>query len=161
MLPTHSLASATRYLLLVLPLLPSPAILAIEAILTTTTFVTGATLTKTTFVTGATLTKTTFVTGDILFTWATLSTRDLLSTGVTLIIAVTTLVTCANRACHIPLVILAIHIHDTFSTFYTFYIFYTFYTFYFKAGPLMPELLGHLLYILHVMCNILHVTCDI
>ena len=72
---------ATYYLLLVLPLLPSPAILAIEAILTTTTFVTGATLTKTTFVTGA-----------ILYTWATLSTSPTdisLSTGVTLIIAVT------------------------------------------------------------------------
>ena len=55
-------------MLLILPILPSPAILAIEAILTTTTFVTGATLTKTTF-----------VIGDILFTWATLSTRDLLT----------------------------------------------------------------------------------
>ena len=66
---------ATYYLLLVLPLLPSPAILAIEAILTTTTFVTGATLTKTTF-----------VTGTILYTWATLSTSPTdisLSTGVT------------------------------------------------------------------------------
>ena len=68
-------------MLLVLPLLPSPSILIIEAILTTTTFVTGATLTKTTFVTGA-----------ILYTWATLSTSPTdisLSTGVTLIIAVT------------------------------------------------------------------------
>ena len=83
----------------------------------------------------------------ILYTWATLSTSPTdisFSTGVTLIIAVTTLVTCTNHACHTPLVILAIHIHDTFSTFYTFYIFYTFYTFYFKAGPLMPELLSHL-----------------
>ena len=125
---TYSL-TCSSYLLLILPLLPSPAIRAIEAILTMTTFVTGATLTKTTFVTGA-----------ILYTWATLSTSPTdisLSTGVTLIIAVTTLVTCANHACHTLLVILAIHIliHDTFSTFYTFY---------FKAGPLMPELLGHL-----------------
>ena len=46
---TYSL-TCSRYLLLILPLLPSPSILAIEAILTTTTFVTGATLTKTTFV---------------------------------------------------------------------------------------------------------------
>ena len=68
-------------MLLILPLLPSPSILIIEAILTTTTFVTGATLTKTTFVTGA-----------ILYTWATLSTSPTdisLSTGVTPIIAVT------------------------------------------------------------------------
>ena len=62
------------------------------------------------------------------------------------ILTKTTFVTSANHACRTPLVILAIHIHihDTFSTFYTFYIFNTFYTFYFKAGPLMPELLGHL-----------------
>ena len=65
--------------------------LIIEAILTTTTFVTGATLTKTTFVTGA-----------ILYTWATLSkspTEISLSTGVTPIIAVT-LVTSPIEYCY-------------------------------------------------------------
>ena len=58
---TYSL-TCLRYLLLVLPLLPSPAILAIEAILTTTTFVSDA----------------------IHFTWATLSTDISLCTGATL-----------------------------------------------------------------------------
>ena len=59
---TYSL-TCSHYLLIVLPLLLSPSLLAIEAILTMTTFVTVATLTKTTFVTGA-----------IIYTWATLST---------------------------------------------------------------------------------------